>query len=586
MNFILAPFATSRALAAAGLMGLLLLAITVWVSAAQNDPAYFSDGWWMLRWIREFERGQISLAGYIFHPHGEHYHSLILALYLIDWNVFGGTQTFIAVVGYLSSVAVFGLLACAAARMPGPDLYRAAVILLAGAMIAGLQGFETWYLQFQAVLSSARLLASASIMLVALGLVSRRAAFSYAGIVLASIAIFAHGTVMPLVVMIPAMPFLFRRWRLAAAGLLVPVGFFAMVVPYTLGLIGFAGHNSPALFAPQRMWEILCGAAILTGSAFTRDMTTAMALGAIGLVASVAVGLLAVRDVLRRPEDASFGTVFFLGFGALSLADAFLAAVLAALRANYFGPGSFDYDSLMVSRYFMTATGVWVSLAALAGGFASLWRARYAAWIGTAAVGTLALVIQLASIDALRGIHQSLFSRRGHAALLAEVYDPETIDALIRPGDFQAEIPALNHVFQERRRNVYAAAVPTIAVGRVKTLGREQSVEGGCKFLAAVDMASPAPVVRTDGAALAYEDRGAIAKIEDFDGERYGRENPDVAKALGTDREALWRHWSTAGVFEGRTTPLRSGGTVAALYTAYSRKPCGALGLEQFRPRP
>ncbi len=44
----------------------------------------------------------------------------------------------------------------------------------------------------------------------------------------------------------------------------------------------------------------------------------------------------------------------------------------------------------------------------------------------------------------------------------------------------------------------------------------------------------------------------SLKKGGSFDSARYAAENPDIAAAVGTDHESLWKHYSTTGVYEGR----------------------------------
>lgn len=62
------------------------------------------------------------------------------------------------------------------------------------------------------------------------------------------------------------------------------------------------------------------------------------------------------------------------------------------------------------------------------------------------------------------------------------------------------------------------------------------------------------------------EDLKALKKI--FDANLYAKAYPDVAAAYGNDREALWNHYVTHGIKEGRTQ-INSGFNVFAYISAY-----------------
>lgn len=62
------------------------------------------------------------------------------------------------------------------------------------------------------------------------------------------------------------------------------------------------------------------------------------------------------------------------------------------------------------------------------------------------------------------------------------------------------------------------------------------------------------------------EDLDALKKI--FDADLYAKAYPDVAAAYGNDREALWNHYVTHGIKEGRTQ-INSGFNVFAYISAY-----------------
>ena len=62
------------------------------------------------------------------------------------------------------------------------------------------------------------------------------------------------------------------------------------------------------------------------------------------------------------------------------------------------------------------------------------------------------------------------------------------------------------------------------------------------------------------------EDLDALKKI--FDANLYAKAYPDVAAAYGNDREALWNHYVTHGIKEGRTQ-INSGFNVFAYISAY-----------------
>lgn len=62
------------------------------------------------------------------------------------------------------------------------------------------------------------------------------------------------------------------------------------------------------------------------------------------------------------------------------------------------------------------------------------------------------------------------------------------------------------------------------------------------------------------------EDLKALKKI--FDANLYAKAYPDVAAAYGNDREALWNHYVTHGINEGRTQ-INSGFNVFAYISAY-----------------
>ena len=62
------------------------------------------------------------------------------------------------------------------------------------------------------------------------------------------------------------------------------------------------------------------------------------------------------------------------------------------------------------------------------------------------------------------------------------------------------------------------------------------------------------------------EDLKALKKI--FDADLYAKAYPDVAAAYGNDREALWNHYVTHGIKEGRTQ-INSGFNVFAYISAY-----------------
>lgn len=62
------------------------------------------------------------------------------------------------------------------------------------------------------------------------------------------------------------------------------------------------------------------------------------------------------------------------------------------------------------------------------------------------------------------------------------------------------------------------------------------------------------------------EDLDALKKI--FDANLYAKAYPDVAAAYGNDREALWNHYITHGIKEGRTQ-INSTFNVFAYIAAY-----------------
>jgi len=535
------------------------------------DPVYFSDGWWMLQRILAFEQGDFGLLTYLLRPHGDQVNALIVGLYLVDWKFFSGTQTFIQLFGFATCAASLAIYAWAIQALRTSPLYKAMLLVFTASIVCSFAGVENWILQFQTSTAAARFLLILSLALFCFGMAEGRQRFAYLAIAVAAGGILAQGIVVPLAVILPALALIYGGRRMIAAAGVLPVIFLATLLPLAVSLMKVSGSNLESVHYLPRIPEIIKGVCIFVGSCFTSHIDAAAVVGAVGLLSFGFVAWPVAHALWTTPKRVHWATVFFFAYGVAGIMDATLATGLTVLRSNYLGPNTIQYEALFASRYYITAGAPWIGLLGLAP-LAFVRTPRISAAIGTAFAVMLIAVVQIRSNEAI-GVGLAKELQRGHAAMLAKVYDSQAVTALIRPGTFQADMPALNEILHARGKNIYAKAPRELNADQLDLLSQRPTASG-CRFAAFASARKlPEVGVLSNGAAVETA-KAAPIDITGFDADAYARMNPDVKAALGLDPTKLWQHWRDFGATEGREAPLRPGAKSRALYEGFTTAPC------------
>ncbi len=131
---------------------------SVWFCSKAYSIVPLVDGWPLLHRIMEFNEGRISLASYLFSPHGAHLHFLIYAAGLIDYRIFGGAQSFQFVLSMISVAGLALFYTRFFANLAAPNRYVLPMLsaIMAAALLLSPADEETLLLPFQFVLSGSR----------------------------------------------------------------------------------------------------------------------------------------------------------------------------------------------------------------------------------------------------------------------------------------------------------------------------------------------------------------------------------------------------------------------------------------------
>jgi len=182
----------------AWLVALAVLAVTVTWAYRITPAVALVDGWAVLNRIMHFQRGELSLVEYLFHPHGAHLHSIIYAISWLDFKYMGGAQTLTQWIS-LSATALFGVFFVRLILREGERHDASRPLLVMGcaaamAAVCSLADLEIMMHPFQAVLSVSRLTYILLLYAIIVGMIEERFGLYAAAMLLSLLAVTFHGT--------------------------------------------------------------------------------------------------------------------------------------------------------------------------------------------------------------------------------------------------------------------------------------------------------------------------------------------------------------------------------------------------------
>lgn len=182
----------------AWLVALAVLAVTVTWAYRITPAVALVDGWAVLNRIMHFQRGDITLVEYLFHPHGAHLHSIIYAISWLDFRYMGGAQILTQWISLLAT-ALFGIFFVRLILREGARYDASRPLLVMGcaaamAAICSLADLEIMMHPFQAVLTVSRLTYILLLYAIIVGMIEERFGLYAAAMLLSLLAVTFHGT--------------------------------------------------------------------------------------------------------------------------------------------------------------------------------------------------------------------------------------------------------------------------------------------------------------------------------------------------------------------------------------------------------
>lgn len=206
-----------------------VFAYLVWCALTSWSPVPIVDGWPVYHRLMNYLNGAIDLTAYLLSPHGAHLHSLIYALYLLDFD-WGSRQLVPHLASVLSTVLTAGLLAYAVLAVAKPKIgpfaaRSAGVLTLVVVATLSVEGL----IPFQAVLTVSRLAYVAILFGFVRALVSMKWQLEIVLLVTSCVAVTFHGSglIFAVVVLLQHLH-LGRSWLFRAVGLLPLMASFSL----------------------------------------------------------------------------------------------------------------------------------------------------------------------------------------------------------------------------------------------------------------------------------------------------------------------------------------------------------------------
>jgi hypothetical protein len=182
----------------AWIVALAVLVINVVWAVRSTSPVALVDGWAVLNRIMHFQRGDITLAEYLFRPHGAHLHFAAYAVSWLDFKYAGGAQTVNQWVS-LAATALFGMFFVRMILREGARRQASGWVVVLGcaaamAAICSLADAEIMLHPFQVVLSLSRLTFIVLLYAIIVGMIEERIGLYVVAMLLSLLAVTFHGT--------------------------------------------------------------------------------------------------------------------------------------------------------------------------------------------------------------------------------------------------------------------------------------------------------------------------------------------------------------------------------------------------------
>jgi hypothetical protein len=458
------------------ILGTVVMVVHVILMArAHTINVVFSDGWDIIFRYEELLAGRRSLLDCVFQRHNEHPHAPVFAVGFLDlaWcHGRGNLEMASQLVIGLLTLALFLVALYRWCRLsPIDNLLMGLVYTLA---IFNLTPMEAWIFPFDVVLPQARFFVLLTLTL-AVG-AGGRTLLAVVAAGFALVASFSHGTGIFVLGLLLAI-FAFRRHGRGCVATLAAGAIF-------LSANHFLSHGEASLVWTNAMDALLHRAKhvgqfafVFLGSPLATETTTALYVGAAGIVVALALLLvLAWRKQLAAPSD------FLLLQGCLlayAVATAFAAALLRT-SVQQSGPAA-DLWVAASSRYCIFSLIFWCAL--LGAVVQSAWTLRSAilAWAcrGTLGAVAVALVLRSAGVEPfVAGWGYRL--RDAQSSLATRVFDPAAVECLYQPMRLDAAA-ALTHLeFLQRRHLSTFSSVESLLPGSVLDAAYVTPPRQGC----------------------------------------------------------------------------------------------------------
>jgi hypothetical protein len=422
----------------------------------------FSDRWSIIFRYEELLDGRRGLFDYIFQRHSDHPHATAYAVGLLDLVWFRGRGNLeIAcqlAASLLTLALLLGVLYGWRRHSPLDNLLMGLVYTLA---IFNLRPLEAWIFPFQFILPQARLFVLLTLTLgVAAG---RRTLPALAAASCALIASFSHGSGSFVLGLLLALFALRRHLRgclatLAAAAIFLSVNNLLSRTPD--GSLAWNNSIDALIHHPAHIGKFAC---VFLGAPLARETTTALYLGAIGVVATLSLLVLAWRQQLTEPSKFLVVQACLLAYTVGSA----LAAGLLHTAVDGSGPGA-DLGRAASSRYCIVSLLFWCALLAAAVHTAWTFRSATLTWVCRATLSAAAVVLVLRSVEAESAIATwGYLLRDAQSSLAARVFDREAAQRLYQPIPFD-DAESLKHFeFLQRRHLSTFSSVESLLPGMV-----------------------------------------------------------------------------------------------------------------------